>query len=204
MVASVPVDTKRTRSAAGTRARTASASSVSAAVGAPKDRPRPAARRTASTTSGWAWPSRAGPHEPTRSTYSRPSTSLTRAPRAPAMKTGAPPTEPKARTGESTPPGMTARAASNRPALVTGAADAGAAGSVPGAAGEGAVGRAGTGLVMVPPVNGRAGLPGRRPTAVEEAGGRRPVRLYVAIGAIGAGPAPAPTTALNWCRFPWH
>ena len=79
--------------------------------------------------------------------------------------------------------------ASNRPALVTGAADVGAAGSVPGAAGEGAVGRAGTGLVMVPPVNDRAGLPGRRPTAVEEAGGRCPVRLYVAIGAIGAGPA---------------
>ena len=47
---------------------------------------------------------------------------------------------------------------------------------------------------MVPPVNGRAGLPGRRPTAVEEAGGRRPVRLYVAIGAIGAGVG---TTALR-------
>ena len=39
-------------------------------------------------------------------------------------------------------------------------ADAGAAGSVPGAAGEGAIGRAGTGLVMVLSVNGRAGLPG--------------------------------------------
>ena len=41
------------------------------------------------------------------------------------MKTGAPPTKPKARTGESTPPGMTARAASNRRALVTDTADAG-------------------------------------------------------------------------------
>ena len=68
MVASVPVDTKRTRSAAGTRPRTASASSVSAAVGAPKDRPRDAASRTASTTLGWACPRSAGPHEPTRST----------------------------------------------------------------------------------------------------------------------------------------
>ena len=36
------------------------------------------------------------------------------------MKAGVPPTEPKARTGESTPPGMTARAASKREALVTG------------------------------------------------------------------------------------
>ena len=73
MVASVPVDTNRTLPASGTRSRTASANSTSAAVGAPKDNPRPAAACTAATTSGWAWPSRAGPHEPTASTYSRPS-----------------------------------------------------------------------------------------------------------------------------------
>ena len=68
IVASVPVDTKRTFCAAGTRRRTSSARSVSVAVGAPKDRPRAAAAWTAATTSGWACPSSAGPHEPTRST----------------------------------------------------------------------------------------------------------------------------------------
>ena len=68
IVASVPVDTKRTRCAKGTRSRTALASSVSVSVGAPKDRPREAASWTAATTSGCAWPSSAGPHDPTRST----------------------------------------------------------------------------------------------------------------------------------------
>ena len=68
IVASVPVETRRTFCAAGTRARIASARSTSATVGAPKLSPRAAASRTASTTSGCAWPSSAGPQEPTRST----------------------------------------------------------------------------------------------------------------------------------------
>ena len=54
----------------------------------------------------------------TRSTYSLPSTSVRYGPRAPAMNRGVPPTEPKARTGESTPPGMTAWAAAKAAALV--------------------------------------------------------------------------------------
>ena len=43
--------------------------------GVPKDVPRATAACTASTTAGWAWPSSSGPHEQTRSTYSRPSAS---------------------------------------------------------------------------------------------------------------------------------
>ena len=43
------------------------ASSVSPGVGAPNDRPSAAARCTASTTAGWAWPRIIGPHEHTRS-----------------------------------------------------------------------------------------------------------------------------------------
>src|ERR1700760_2850687 len=38
--------------------------------------------------------------------YSRPSSSVTRAPRPLRMKTGVPPTAPNARTGEFTPPGI--------------------------------------------------------------------------------------------------
>src|SRR3954447_24947717 len=51
-----------------------------------------------------------GPHDATRSTYSWPSTSVIRAPDADAMKRGVPPTAWNARTGEFTPPGVTARA----------------------------------------------------------------------------------------------
>lgn len=68
MVASVPEFTSRTRSTGATRAAMASASSISASVGAPNDRPPVAARRTASTTSGCACPRIMGPHEHTRST----------------------------------------------------------------------------------------------------------------------------------------
>ena len=118
IVASVPVETRRTFSAGGTRERISSTRSVSVSVGAPKLRPRPAASRTASTTSGCAWPSSAGPHEPTRSTYSLPSTSVTYGPRADARNRGVPPTLPYARTGELTPPGMTACARANAAALV--------------------------------------------------------------------------------------
>src|SRR5699024_12776166 len=42
------------------------------------------------------------------------STSVRREPRADSMKRGVPPTEPNARTGEFTPPGVTARAPSKR------------------------------------------------------------------------------------------
>ena len=66
------------------------------------------ASRTAAWTSGWAWPSSIGPQEQIRSTYSFPSTSVSHAPFASRMKRGVPPTALKARTGEFTPPGVTA------------------------------------------------------------------------------------------------
>src|SRR6476660_532859 len=94
MVASVPDDTNRTRST-GVRA------TMSA---------------TAACTAGWAWPSSIGPREQMRSTYALPSTSVSQAPRAERMKRGVPPTALKARTGEFTPPGVTARARSKREA----------------------------------------------------------------------------------------
>ena len=65
MVASVPEDTKRTRSMVGTSRTTRSASSTSATHGAPNDVPRAAAFCTASTTGGYAWPRIIGPQEPT-------------------------------------------------------------------------------------------------------------------------------------------
>jgi hypothetical protein len=55
-----------------------------------------------------------GPQEQTRSTYSRPSASVRYGPVPLTMKRGVPPTARKARTGELTPPGMTALARSNR------------------------------------------------------------------------------------------
>ncbi len=54
IVASVPLDTSRTRSQDGTRARMASASSTSRSVGAPNEVPSAAAACTASTTFGCA------------------------------------------------------------------------------------------------------------------------------------------------------
>lgn len=68
MVASVPELTRRTRSTGATRPIISAASSLSAGVGAPNDRPEAAAFATASTTAGWAWPRIIGPHEQTRST----------------------------------------------------------------------------------------------------------------------------------------
>ncbi len=65
MVASVPELTIRTSSIDGTSSPTRFASCVSISVGAPKDRPSAAMRRTASITSGWAWPTIIGPQEPT-------------------------------------------------------------------------------------------------------------------------------------------
>src|SRR5580765_6677012 len=102
-----------------------SASSTSAAVGAPNDSPVPAAVRTASTTAGWACPRIIGPHEQTRSTYRLPSTSVSHGPAAEAMNRGVPPTALNARTGEFTPPGIAARARANSSAdrAVDGAVD---------------------------------------------------------------------------------
>ena len=68
IVASVPELTSRTCCTGGTRSMIASASSISASVGAPNDSPRPAAARTASTTAGCACPRIIGPQEQTRST----------------------------------------------------------------------------------------------------------------------------------------
>ena len=65
MVASVPEETKRTFSIEGTWRTTRSASSTSAAQGAPYEVPRCAASTTASTTAGGAWPRIRGPQEPT-------------------------------------------------------------------------------------------------------------------------------------------
>ena len=63
MPASVPDDTRRTLSTDGTRAAMASASSTSRSVGAPYDVPAAAARCTASTTAGCAWPRIDAPHD---------------------------------------------------------------------------------------------------------------------------------------------
>jgi hypothetical protein len=58
-----------------------------------------------------------GPQLQTRSTYSRPSTSVRYGPVPLAMKRGVPPTAWKARTGLFTPPGITACARSNSASL---------------------------------------------------------------------------------------
>ncbi len=110
MVASVPLDTSRSCSTGSTRSTISSASATSPSVGVPKDVPSETAACTASTTAGWACPSSSGPHEQTRSTYSRPSASTTYGPWPRTMNLGVPPTARKARTGELTPPGMTAPA----------------------------------------------------------------------------------------------
>ncbi len=75
IVASVPLETSRTCSTGATRETISSASSTSFSVGVPNEKPRSAAVRTASSTSGWACPRIIGPQEHTRSTYSRPSAS---------------------------------------------------------------------------------------------------------------------------------
>jgi len=65
IVASVPEETRRTISTAGTRSTMRSASVVSAMVGAPKLVPLRSASVVASTTFGCAWPRISGPHERT-------------------------------------------------------------------------------------------------------------------------------------------
>ena len=65
IVASVPEFTIRTTSTEGTRRVINPAICTSMAVGAPKLVPEAAARVTAPTTRGCAWPSIIGPHDPT-------------------------------------------------------------------------------------------------------------------------------------------
>ena len=69
-----------------------------------------AASDTAATISGLAWPQISGPQEEIQSMYVLPSASVSSQPEAEAMKIGSRPIEPMARTGELTPPGITARA----------------------------------------------------------------------------------------------
>ena len=114
MVASVPDDTRRTCSTGSIRATISSASSTSPCPGVPKEVPRATAAWTASVTTGWACPRIIGPQEHTRSTYSRPSASVRYGPEPDTMNRGVPPTARKARTGEFTPPGVTAAARSKR------------------------------------------------------------------------------------------
>ncbi len=64
IAASVPDDVNRSRSIDGSAARIASPSSISRGEVAPRAKPSSAAARTASTTSGWAWPRIAGPQAP--------------------------------------------------------------------------------------------------------------------------------------------
>ena len=75
IVASVPELTRRTCST-GVRATISVARSTSPGVAAPKEVPLRSAAATASSTDGFACPRIIGPQEHTRSTYSRPSTSV--------------------------------------------------------------------------------------------------------------------------------
>ena len=75
IVASVPELTRRTCST-GARATISSASSTSPGVAVPKEVPCTSAAEMAEVTAGCACPRIIGPHEHTRSTYSRPSTSV--------------------------------------------------------------------------------------------------------------------------------
>src|SRR5215470_3353540 len=112
IVASVPDDTARTISIDGTAARTASANATSISVGAPNVVPDAIALWIVARISGWAWPRISGPQLPITSRYSLPSAAVMREPRPLATNTGSAPTERHARTGELTPPGLTARARS--------------------------------------------------------------------------------------------
>ena len=92
-----------------TRSQIASASSTSRAVGAPNDVPSAAARCTASTTAGMrVAEDRRAPRLHVVEVLAAVGVDEVRAVRARATKNGSPPTEPNARTGELTPPGMRA------------------------------------------------------------------------------------------------
>ena len=113
IAASVPDDTSRTFSTLGTRSQMASASSTSRVVGAPNDVPSSAAAlhrlddRGMRRDRGSTRPTTARSRR-TRCPRCRRGTRPGRARR----RTGSPPTDPKARTGELTPPGMRACARS--------------------------------------------------------------------------------------------
>ena len=68
IVASVPDETKRIFSSDGIMNCSSSPSSTSRAVGAPNVVPDAAVCTIAAITSGSAWPSTSGPHDPTKST----------------------------------------------------------------------------------------------------------------------------------------
>ena len=127
-----PTDTRCSR-ARRARSRPASRRRTTARARRPAARPR--------QCPGCACPRIAGPHDATRSTYSRPSASVTYAPFAPTRKRGVPPTEPYARTGEFTPPGIAVLARLKSWSFVVGAVligglpGRGDAGEVRGAAG---------------------------------------------------------------------
>src|ERR1700728_4707531 len=93
-------------------------SPTSPGVTAPNEVPSARAAATAPTTDGCACPRIIGPQEHTRSTYSRPSTSVRQGPDPRTMNRGTPPTAPNARTGEFTPPGVTWRARANNSSLL--------------------------------------------------------------------------------------
>jgi hypothetical protein len=86
-------------------------------VAVPNEVPLATAAEIADTTAGWACPRIIGPHEQTRSTYSRPSASVRYGPAPRTMNRGVPPTEPNALTGEFTPPGVTKPARAKRASL---------------------------------------------------------------------------------------
>ena len=88
MVDSAPDATKRTLSAQGIRLWTRSPHSSMDSTGPPKWEPRGAALANASTTAGWAWPSRSEADPSPKSMYSLPSTSHFRGPWPRAMLMG--------------------------------------------------------------------------------------------------------------------
>lgn len=80
VVASVPFFWNMAQSAWATVRTSLSASSTIRSDGASRQSPSSAWARAAASTSGWRWPRTTGPQLHMRSTYSRPSTSVTRAP----------------------------------------------------------------------------------------------------------------------------
>ena len=112
ITASVPELTIRIISIDGMLSQMSFAISTSIFVAAPKLNPLAQASITASNTSGWLCPKIIGPQEPIKSMYSFPSSSHILAPDARAIMRGVEPMEPKARTGELTPPGIKCTASS--------------------------------------------------------------------------------------------
>ncbi len=112
IVDSVPDDTARTISIDGTASRSVSANFTSISVGAPNVVPIDIVSAMVSRISRCVWPRISGPQLPIRSMYLLPSASMMYAPSPWTTKIGSAPTERHARTGELTPPGITACARS--------------------------------------------------------------------------------------------